>query len=197
MAFALVATLATASVAGGSIASIDEVEFVETTPIEPWTGMYVGGGITAVQTYLDGYSKWFSDTVDNESGYGIQGIAGYTFYNDGALEISAETRLGTSVADYDLVDDLTTFAALGKAEYRIEDGFGLYALGGYGYSALTYDLGYGLYSIADSSDFTYGGGASYNFGSVVASLDYVVYPGFEDVINVKNDVISANVAYRF
>ena len=196
-AFALVATLASASIAGGSIASIEEPMIEELAPIEPWTGLYVGGGVTAVQTYLDGYSAWFEDTIDNETGYGIQGIAGYTFYNDGNIELSAEARLGTTTVAYDFVDGLSTFAAFAKAEYRIEDGFGFYALGGYGSTNFSYELENNLYSVADVSDFTYGGGVSYNFGDIVASIDYVVYPSFEDLVTVNTDVIATSIAYKF
>ena len=120
------AAITTLTLAGGSVA---EVAPIEVTPeiIVPFTGPYVGAGLTFAQTYVDGYSDWFSDTTTSETGTGFNVIGGYQFSNDAEFAVSAEARYGSTFTGYDVGfddyysnGDLETYGAFVKAAYQID-----------------------------------------------------------------------------
>lgn len=202
--FKMIIALAVASVmasAGGNIA-VAEVVAV------PWTGVYVGAGATANQTYVVDNSDWFTTSNLNKTAYGVEGNLGYTFFNNGSVALSAEGRVGTSLAGDDFVETVY-YAAYVKPEY-IFDTFSVYGLLGYGNLDYTRTEGseYVEYAVTKSVDgFTWGLGAQYAISDRVSLFaDYVVQPSLdradigENVIaedSIETDVITAGFNYRF
>ena len=185
----------TVAFAGGDIAPIE-------TPVEisaPAKNFYVGGGLTAVQTYVNGQADWFNDTITSETGYGAQAQVGYVFYRTGAFSSAIEGRVaktfyGYGIDEFELDGDtaLLTYSALIKPQYNFGD-FGVYGLVGYGTSKVT-DSGFSV----RENDVVYGGGVNYLVtDSFEVFADYTVNPAFEDVVNVENDVMVVGVNYKF
>ena len=190
---ALVASM-TMAFAGGDIAPAVEVEVA---PVAK--NFYVGGALTAQQTYLNGTSDWFNDTITSETGYGAQAQVGYVFFRSGDFSTAIEGRVaktlyGYGIDEFELDGDtaLLTYSALIKPQYNFGE-FGVYGLVGYGTSKVT-DSGFS----ARANDVVWGGGANYALGDTwEVFADYTVNPAFEDVVNVENDVIAVGVNYKF
>ena len=183
--------LSTALMAGGDIAPITPA-----TQVSADKDFYVGVGVTAGQTYLDGDSNWFKDGKNAETGYGLQATVGYTFYRNGAFEAAVEGRVQDTMWAYfdsDADADLLTYSALLKPEYNFGD-TGVYALVGYGVSKFDSDYG----SVRETG-FVWGLGADYAITDTVAIYtDYVVNPDFKvDGESIKNDTVAIGVTYKF
>jgi opacity protein-like surface antigen len=200
--------------AGGNI--VPAAPVVETVQVfTPWTGLYVGGALTANQTYLKGESDWFGTSVNNKTAYGIQGDAGYTFFNNGDIALSAEGRFGGSFGGDDFVE--TSYWGIYAKPEAIFGDFSAYALLGYGELDYTrsgdiYEGSPVTYAYTTTTDgFTWGVGAQYAVSSNVGVyVDYVVQPTL-DVVgladggavtvvtedNVETDVISVGFNYKF
>ncbi len=184
-------TFGTIANAGGDIAPIEEPVVVT---MEVTNDFYVGGALTAVQTYVD--SSWFDDTIDAKTGYGLGIQGGYVFYRGYDITVAAEARLGSTLWAYGWYDaDLLTYSALLKPQYNFGD-FGIYGLAGYGVSDFNSDFG------GDKSDgFVWGGGAAYAIDSTWSVfVDYTVNPEFRGFLpneDVKNDTIGLGFNYSF
>ena len=185
---------ATALFAGGDIAPVEQPIV---TDIKPY---YVGVGVTAVQTYVNGQSKWFTDNDMAETGGGLALNVGYVVYSADAFTASVEGRVNKTAWNYYSEDfnvdgdvSLLTYSALVKPQYNFGD-FGVYGLVGYGTSKIT-DFG----DSVRQNGLVYGGGASYDVTDTYAiTLDYVVNPAFEFANgDIENDVITLGVNYRF
>ena len=203
-AAAVMAIGTTGLVAGGDLAPVAPVMEVEV--VAPWTGFYVGGAVSANQTYLDGEADWFGTSYVNKTAYGLQGDAGYTFYNNGTFLISAEGRIGGSFAGDDYVET-SYWGVYAKPEVAF-GAFGAYGLFGYGGVDMTDTENAELvdgraveYAVTvNENGFSYGFGGSYAINDTVSVFaDYVVLPQFDLLFDrsIENDVISAGVNYRF
>jgi len=192
---ALMATM-TMAMAGGNIVPVQTIEVAPVTK-----DFYVGGAITAVQTYENGSSNWFSDTLSSETGYGIQGQVGYVVYRSGDFSTAIEGRVGKTVGNYGMDEfdfdgdvSLLTYSALVKPQYNFGD-FGVYALVGYGTSKFT-DGDF----TARENGLVWGGGAEYAINDTWAVFaDYTVNPVFEDAgyPDIENDIMALGVNYKF
>jgi len=191
---ALMATM-TMAIAGGDIAPVVEVEVA---PVAK--NFYVGGALTAQQTYVKGESDWFNDTVLSETGYGAQAQIGYVFFRSGDFSTAIEGRVAKTLYNYGIDEfsfdgdtSLLTYSALIKPQYNFGE-FGVYGLVGYGTSKLN-DSGY----TARKNDIVWGGGANYALGDTwEVFADYTVNPAFDGVVeDVENDVIAVGVNYKF
>ncbi len=200
----LALALGTSLFAGGSVIAPVEVETYEV----PWTGAYIGLGLTANQTYVDGGSNWFTETYDSTTNTGLQINGGYTAYNNGQFMVSVEARAGVSETS-EIVE--TSYLAV-YAKPAVQFGnFNAYALAGYGTVDFTsnynYYDGWADYLISQTtsvSDFTFGIGGEYSFTpSISVFVDYVALPSFE-VVDVdyytqelRSDVMSLGINYRW
>ena len=208
MSLAAITAMSSTVTAGGPVAPVEAI-------VVPWTGFYVGGALTANQTYLDGEMDWFSTSVNNKTSYGLQGDLGYTFFNNGDIALSAEGRFGGSFGGDDFVE--TSYWGIYAKPEVIFDNVSVYGLLGYGELDYTKsgDLYNGspvTYAYTTSTDgFSWGIGASYGITeNVSAFIDYTALPelnviGLDSVdggviVNdqyVYTDVISVGVNYRF
>ena len=190
---ALVAAM-TMAVAGPSTTEVAEV-------IVPEQNIYAG--ITGVmnQTYLDGESDWFNDTLfaETNGGFGVQG--GYVFLRSDAFTVSAEGRYQWISGD---VVDIEIGSLYVKPAVAF-DAFNVYALLGYADVSTTnfVIIGDGV-TISDISTdgFAWGVGAS---GKVTENIevfvDYTVQPVFEGITefgeDIDNDSINVGINYYF
>ena len=184
----------TVAFAGGDVTPIEVVE------VTPANNFYVGGALTATQTYVNGESNWFSDTDSAETGYGFGAQAGYTFYRCGAFEAALEGRIQKTFWDYgikgweDNSEELTTYSALIKPQYNFDE-FGVYGLVGYG--ASKFEIG--DFKVRENG-LVYGAGAQYAINDSWAVFgDYTVNPAFEveGFKDIENDVVAIGVNYKF
>jgi len=191
------AAFTTLGFAGGNIAPIDApVAVIPTT-----NDFYVGGQLTAVQTYVNGQSDWFDDGLDAETGYGFGIQAGYVFYRTGDFSTAIEGRVSKTFWNYgmdgfqvDGSDSLLTYSLLLKPQYNFGD-FGVYGLVGYGKSKFES----GSFSVQDN-DIVWGGGANYAINDTWEIFaDYTVNPSFEEdaIEDIENDIIAIGVNYKF
>ncbi len=188
------AMVSTMAMAGGNVSPVIEVGTQN-------KDFYVGGALTAVQTYVNGDSDWFNDTLTTETGGGAQFQAGYTFYRNNAFTASVEGRVqktfwnyGTDEFEFDGDTALLTYSVLAKPQYNFDD-IGVYGLAGYGASRIT-DNGFK----ERQNGFVWGLGANYALTDEVELFaDYVVNPAFEEdgFKDIENDVIAFGVNYRF
>ncbi len=210
MSLAAMTAMATA---GGDILPTPVVETVEVQT--PWTGLYIGGALTANQTYLKGEADWFGTSANNKTAYGLQGDLGYTFFNNGDIALSAEGRFGGSFGGDDYVE--TSYWGIYAKPEAMFGNFGVYGLVGYGELDYTKsgDVYGGIpvtYAYTTTTDgFTWGIGGEYAISeNVTIFADYVVQPtldlvGLTDVNyatvvtedNIETDVISVGFNYKF
>jgi hypothetical protein len=179
-------TLGTSAFAGGDIAP---VEATVTPCTAAKTGLYLGGGVTALFTDTIGL-----DNYDGEDGYGIQLNIGYDVYTVDAFNVAVEARLGKTF--WSMADDTDVYTAglFVKPEYKFGD-FGVYGLAGYGVTKTEVN-----HVTDDASDFVWGGGADYAINSDwEVFIDYVVYPETSNLVvkDGKNDILTLGVNYNF
>ena len=191
----------TAAVAASTIAMAGGDIVVESTPV-PFTGAYIGGGLTIPQTYVDGEKSFFEDDINNETGVGVGGNLGYVFYNTGDWSVAVEGRAAISVASYDITPfdaDTYNYGVYLKPEVYFDLSgykFGAYALAGWASVTVEDD-----FDSEDTDGFAYGLGGEY-FATETLSVfvDYTMLPAFDtdvDGINVNNDQFMIGINYRW
>ena len=179
-------TFGIAAYGGGDIAPVAPI--VE-TPCTAKTGLYLGGGVTALFTDTVGI-----DNYDGEDGYGIQLNIGYDIYTADAFNVAIEARLGKSFWSMGDDTDVYTAGLFVKPEYKFND-FGVYALAGYGITKTEVN-----HFTDDATDFVWGGGANYAINADwEVFADYVVYPETSNLVikDGKNDILTFGVNYNF
>ncbi len=197
MKFTLIAALAalTFGYAGGDVAPVYETPIVvvqENTD----KNLYVGGSLTYVDSEFKENFTWF-DLESSETGYGLGGQVGFTFYRLDSFYASVEGRIQKTFWNYgsDLADaSALTYSALIKPTYAFDE-FNIYGLGGYGSSKVS------NFALSERENgFVWGLGGGYTFSETVEiTLDYVWNPSIDDIIfdNVRTDVLTLGVNYKF
>lgn len=193
-AIAAIAALTTGLMAGGDIAPVEAPCEVQAPA---FTGFYVGGSVTAPETYTNGEKKYFGDNDETETSYGLGINAGYTFYNDGRFAISGELRGARSFwGESEGMDYTYNYGAFVKPEvFVLDNKVGLYGTAGYAKTAFV-----GKDKTVSESGFAYGVGAEYFVtDKISAFVDYTMLPDFDagNFVRVNNDQIALGVNYRF
>lgn len=188
--------VATLGFAGGDIAPVQEPVVVAEAP---FTGFYVGGAITANETYVNGEKKYFGDDDYTETAYGLGLVGGYVFYNDGRFSVAGELRGARSFwAESEGMDYTYNYGAFIRPEvYVFDNTVGLYGLAGYAKTAFVPTAG----ETVDESGFAYGVGAEYFVSKELSVfVDYTMLPDFDagiDERKINNDQVQLGVSYRF
>ncbi len=186
------------ALAGGSIAPVETtVVTTEVAPIEVNKDFYVGIGITAPTTYLDGQKDFFEDRRDSEISGGLEVKAGYVFYRNEDISVAIEGQAGRSYWGFDN-DDLYTYdyAAFIKPMYAFGN-TSVYGLAGFAKSGIA--DGSSDDSIQENG-FAYGIGAEYAVTETVAVYaDYTMLPAFTDDVfeDINNDKVALGINYKF
>lgn len=207
----LVASMAMAGtlMAGGDIAPIVEPAYqapvVETVD---YSGFYIGAGYSAQTSEVEDHSYGVIVDVDSDN---MLFVAGYD-YNQ---YIGVEGRYSVSVGDVDLSvsdgfsessDDYETnnWGIYVKPQYLMDNGFGVYALLGYGETEFV-----NLTETGTDDGFAWGLGAKYTVNSWSIFVDYTdlvtdgtmdgieAAPGVPALLDVETDSWNFGVTYKF
>ncbi len=178
---------------GGDVAPVENVSEGAFTG-----GLYIGGGFTAPQTYVDGEKSIFEDDTFNEYGLGLGAQIGYVAYNTGDFSVAVEGRVARSFWEFG--DDYTyNYGVYVKPEVYLVDGtVGIYALAGYANVGIGSDI---AIIETNKSGFAYGAGIEYFVtGDISVYGDYVMLPTFDtdlSGVDVNNDQFQIGLNYRF
>ncbi len=207
----LIASMAMAGtlMAGGDIAPVVEPAYeAPVVQAVDMSGFYLGAGYSAQYSDVEDYSYGVQVDVDSDN---LLFVAGYD-YNQ---YIGVEGRYSVSVGDVELSDsdgyaetsddyETTNWAIYVKPQYLMDNGFGVYALLGYGETEFS-----NLTETGSDDGFAWGLGAKYTVNNWSLFLDYTdlvtdgeltgieAAPGVPADLDVQTDSWNFGVTYKF
>jgi opacity protein-like surface antigen len=202
-------TMAGTLMAGGDIAPVEpSYDAAPVGQVMDYSGFYIGAGYSAQSSDVDDHSYNVNVDIDSDN---MLFVAGYD-YNK---YIGIEGRYSFSVGDVELDDsngyyessddyDTENWAIYIKPQYLMDNGFGVYALLGYGETEFS-----NLTETGDDSGFAWGIGAKYTVNNWSIFVDYTdlvndgdlkgieASPGVPADLDVDTDSWNFGVSYKF
>ena len=207
----LIASMAMAGtlMAGGDLEPVVQEQIIEVAPVADMSGFYIGGAYSFQNSNVLDYSYDVEVDIDSNN---LLLLAGYDFnryvaiegryqFNLGDVDLSDSEGYDESSSDYS-TDNWGIYV---KPQYLMDNGFGVYALLGYGETTFE-----NLTEKGTDSGFQWGLGAKYTYNNSIALfVDYTnlveggyldgidATPGVPADLDVDTDSWNFGLTYKF